>query len=233
MKILRFKLGSQTQTLEKPAYCSWICGGFSLVRTFERGSLTLRFTPHPSVPLRAPRWLSCGVIMTGTPHPSRLQDTCALSIASQHRTAVILENSQSDPINISMHLPVKKQVNLDRWNGTTVYPRRYRLRATHQVAHCPKRDCPRSLDHSSQVGRLPGDLQLSVGGKMCDCGRSISSDNPRGNCTSKFETRPALHCQHIFLINLVNDAIGVAMSSVSTVHRNSTTYTLQMMCMYA
>jgi hypothetical protein len=194
MKILRFKLGSQTQTLEKPAYCSWICGGFSLVRTFERGSLTLRFTPHPSVPLRAPRWLSCGVIMTGTPHPSRLQDTCALSIASCQptRTAVILKNSQSDPINISMHLPVKKQVNLDRWNGTTVYPRRYRLRATHQVAHCPKRDCPRSLDHSSQVGRLPVTCSFPWAGR-CVIAGDRSPLKTRG-AIARASLRHALRC---------------------------------------
>ena len=57
--------------------------GVSLVvRAFERASSTLCFTPpYPSM-------ASSGVIMTHTPHPSRLRiPACALSIANADRSA--------------------------------------------------------------------------------------------------------------------------------------------------
>ena len=180
------------------------------------------------MPLGAPRWLSCGVIMTRTPHPSRLQDTCALSIANLdcRKTAKVIQST------FRCIYPSKagKSCPLERNNG---------LSETLQIArNASSRSLPKARLLTKSRPQLPRwkapfDLQRSVGGKMCECGRSISSNNPRGSCTSKFETRPALQCQHIFVINLMYDAIGVATSSVSTVHGNSTTCTLQMMCMYA
>ena len=95
--------------------------------------------------------------------------------------------------------PSKKQVNLDRGHGILVYRRRYRLRARHQVAHCSKRDCPRSLDHDSQVDRPPVACSFAWAGRSVFAADQSRPTTRGALARASLRQGPELQCQHTFV----------------------------------